>query len=173
MAFAGAACLHGPPAPNGQAAAQQTLRWQGGKAHLARTWILRLVRRGIHDRSPALIAAAFDLAVPPLALFAIGALLGAAVAATLTLLTGVAPAWVVVPWMLALVCVPLYVLVGFHAAGAPASAYLAMLHAPRYVLTMALRAHRILTFRADTWVRTERDARGADDGATPLTAVSD
>jgi 1,2-diacylglycerol 3-beta-glucosyltransferase len=162
VAFAGAAAVYAPPAPNREAAEQQALRWQGGKAHLARTWIMRLIIRAVRDRSPALLGAAFDLAVPPLALLAAAVLAGTFVG-TAAVSTGTASAWLLVPWLLALVSIPLHVLVGFHAAGASRSSYTAMVRAPLYVLTMALRAHSILSFRGDTWVRTERDGRGAED----------
>jgi len=50
IAFAGGAVLLSPPAPNPQAAAQQQLRWEGGKALLARTWIPRLIMAALRDR---------------------------------------------------------------------------------------------------------------------------
>jgi hypothetical protein len=35
---------------------------------------------------------------------------------------------------------------------------MALLHAPLYVARMALRLHKVLTFGADKWVRTERES---------------
>ena len=42
------------------------------------------------------------------------------------------------------------------AAGAPSSAYRALAHAPAFVVRKLFRAHRLLRFRPDSWVRTER-----------------
>jgi hypothetical protein len=162
VTFAGDAPVYAPPAPNRRAAEQQALRWQGGKANLARTWVLRLLARGVRDRSAGLIGAAFDLAVPPLALL-MAAIVAGTAGTSVAAWAGIVGGWVLVPWLLALVAVPLHVLLGFHAAGASRSAYAAMIGAPGYVLMMAARAPRVLRFRGDSWVRTERDARGADD----------
>ena len=46
VAFARGAVVRSPAAPTRAAAAQQELRWEGGRAHLARTWIPALVARG-------------------------------------------------------------------------------------------------------------------------------
>jgi hypothetical protein len=162
VTFAGGAAIYAPPAPNRGAAEQQALRWQGGKANLARTWVLRLIALGLRNRSPRLLGAAFDLAVPPLALLSAAVVTGV-LAGTAAGWLGLVEAWALIPWFLASISIPLHVLLGFHAAGASRSAYAAMVRAPRYVLTMALRAPRILSFRGDTWVRTERDIRGAED----------
>ena len=73
------------------------------------------------------------------------------------------------PWLAAAVAVPLYVLIGLAAARAPMSAYRALVHAPLFVLSKPLSLRRTLTFRSDTWVRTERAPDGgvAADGAAP------
>jgi 1,2-diacylglycerol 3-beta-glucosyltransferase len=163
VTFAGDAAVYAPPAPNRTAAEQQALRWQGGKANLARTWISRLTVRALRDRSPRLLGAAFDLAVPPLALLVAAIFIGTVIGVPLVA-TGVAPLWTLIPWLVGLLAIPFHVVLGLRAAGASRAAYAAMLRAPRYVLSTALRAHRILSFRGDTWVRTERDVHGADDG---------
>jgi hypothetical protein len=58
--------------------------------------------------------------------------------------------------VIALVAIPVYVLVGFRAAHAPASAYRSLLGAPLFVLRKAASLHRFRTFRPDSWVRTKR-----------------
>jgi hypothetical protein len=68
----------------------------------------------------------------------------------------VLPAWAVAPWALAVVAIPVYVLVGFRAARAPASAYRSLLGAPLFVLRKAASLHRFRTFKPDSWVRTKR-----------------
>jgi hypothetical protein len=67
------------------------------------------------------------------------------------------PAWSVVPWAVALVAIPVYVLVGFRAAHAPASAYRSLLQTPLFVLRKLGGLPRLLRFRPDSWVRTERN----------------
>ena len=158
VAFARGAVVRSPAAPNRAAAAQQELRWEGGRARLARTWIPALVTRGLRRRDASLLDAAVELALPPLGLLTAAVVAGTAGSALLAA-AGATPAWAVAPWAAALVATPLYVLAGLRAAGAPASAYRAMAGAAPLVAAKVLRAPRTLTFRADTWVRTERAGR--------------
>jgi hypothetical protein len=67
-----------------------------------------------------------------------------------------------VPSVVALASIPLYVVVGLRAGQAPATAYRSLLRAPVFVCAKLLRAHRLLTFRADSWVRTERPGEGLE-----------
>jgi 1,2-diacylglycerol 3-beta-glucosyltransferase len=153
--YASGAVLLSPPAPNGQAAAQQQLRWEGGKFHLARTRLPGLLARGVRERRPALLGVAFDLAVPPIGWLAAAALSGSLAAGGVAAATSV-PLWTLTPWLVGLCSIPLAVLIGLRAAGAPRSAYRALLRAPLLVLTKPLGAATLLRFRGDTWVRTER-----------------
>jgi 1,2-diacylglycerol 3-beta-glucosyltransferase len=162
--FAGGAILHSPAAPDAKAAEQQQLRWEGGKLHVARTRIPQIAAMAVRSRRPSLLDAAVELAVPPLGLLVAGTALGIAMAALVAWTTSVAW-WALVPWLVALVSIPIYVLVGLRAARAPASAYRALARAPLFVLAKLFRAHRLLTFRSDTWVRTER-ARDGQGGET-------
>jgi cellulose synthase/poly-beta-1,6-N-acetylglucosamine synthase-like glycosyltransferase len=154
-AFAGGAILLSPTAPTSEAATQQQLRWEGGKMHVARTQIPRLVGSAVRLRRPLLLEAAFELAVPPLGLLAALAGVGAVTVGVLAL-TDVLPGWSVTPWLVALAAIPVYVLVGLRAARAPRSAYRSLAQAPMLVLRKVFGAYRLLTFRADSWVRTER-----------------
>jgi 1,2-diacylglycerol 3-beta-glucosyltransferase len=153
--FAGGAIVESPAAPSREAAVDQQLRWEGGKLHVARTQLPKLLSAAVRKRDPALLEAAVDLAVPPLGILAAiaggGTLLCALLAAV-----GVLPAWSALPWVIALVAIPIYVLVGFRAARAPASAYRSLLGAPLFVLRKAASLHRFRTFRPDSWVRTKR-----------------
>ena len=153
--FARGAIVWSPVAPRGRAADTQQLRWEGGKLHLARTLSPRLLAQGFRERRPALVDAAVELAVPPLGYLAAAAGSVTAAGVALSWLDGLA-AWAVTPAALALAEIPAYVLVGLIAADAPSSAYRALAHAPWFVVRKALRAHRLLRFRADSWVRTER-----------------
>ena len=157
IAFAGDAVACSPTAPNPHAAAQQQLRWEGGQARLARTWLPALIVGALRERRPALLALAFELAVPPLGFLAATVIGGAAVGASLAG-TGVMPMWSLGPWLVAGAAIPLYVLIGLRAGHAPKSAYLALVRAPLLIATKPLRAYRVLTFRSDRWVRTERAA---------------
>jgi 1,2-diacylglycerol 3-beta-glucosyltransferase len=163
IAFAGGAILVSPPAPTPQAAAQQQLRWEGGKARLARTWIPRLIAGALRERRPSLLGTALELAVPPLGFLAAGVLAGTAVGASLVL-AGLLSTWALAPWLLALAAIPVVVLVGLRAGGAPPSGYQAMARAPLFILAEALRFRRVLGFLGDTWVRTDRASAQADGG---------
>ena len=160
-AFAGGAILLSPTAPTSEAATQQQLRWEGGKMHVARTQIPRLVASAFRLRRPLLLEAAFELAVPPLGLVAALAGVGSVVVGVLALVD-VLPARSVTPWLVALAAIPVYVLVGLRAAHAPRSAYRSLLQAPVLVLRKVFGAHRLLTFRADSWVRTQRGSEDRD-----------
>jgi 1,2-diacylglycerol 3-beta-glucosyltransferase len=153
--FARGAILRSAAAPHARAAEEQQLRWEGGKFHLARTYAPRLVARAVRERRPGLLDAAFEVALPPLGYLAAGAVATAGVASALVI-AGRAPAWAVIPSGVALCAIPVYVLVGLRAGEAPRSAYTSLLHAPAFVLRKTTRAYRLVRFRADSWVRTER-----------------
>lgn len=153
--FARGAIVHSDAAPHAGAAEEQQLRWEGGQFHLARTWFPRLIARAVAERRPGLVDVAFELALPPLGFLAAGALGTTAVAAVLVATTAV-PFWAVVPSAVAVCAIPVYVLVGLWASDAPRSAYLSLLRSPAFVLRKTLKAYRLIRFRADSWVRTER-----------------
>lgn len=155
IAFAGGAILMSPAAPNPQAAAQQQLRWEGGKVYLARTHLPRLIRRALRERRPALLGVAFDLAVPPLGFLAVAAVGGSLLAACLSALEFLPP-WAMAPWLATLGSIPLMVMVGLKAGHAPRAGYIALLRAPLFLLAKPLRMYRAVQFRGDTWVRTDR-----------------
>jgi hypothetical protein len=161
IAFAGAAAVHAPTAPNSRAAATQQERWEGGWATLVRSRIPRLVRDAVRSGSPRRLVVAFDLAVPPLGLLAAVALAGLVVDGAAAA-GGAWSAAFVLPWAVAVLAVPMYVVIGLVAARAPASAYRALIHAPLFVLSKPLSLRRTLRFRSDTWVRTERVGDGVD-----------
>lgn len=153
--FAGGATVHSPAAPTAEAAAHQQLRWEGGKLHVARTQLPRLVVEALRRRQPSLLEAAFELAMPPLGLLTAAAIVGTVIG-RLLVWAHVIPGWSLVPWLAAGGAIPLYVVIGLAAARAPASSYRALAGAPLFVLTKIVRAYRLFGFRADTWVRTER-----------------
>jgi GT2 family glycosyltransferase len=171
--FAGGAILWSPAAPSAAAAKEQQLRWEGGKIHLARTRIPELLGTAVRKRRLDLVDAALELAMPPLGLLAAAAMAGAVLAIPLAA-TGVVGWAAAVPWIVALLAVPLYVLVGLRAARAPGWAYRALLRTPVFLVTKAFALGRTFRFRGDTWVRTVRaeeeqgrDPDGDDPGRRP------
>jgi 1,2-diacylglycerol 3-beta-glucosyltransferase len=161
IAFAGAAAVHAPTAPNRRAAATQQERWEGGWMSLLRGRLPGLVADVVRHRAPRLLMVAFDLALPPLGLLTAGIVAGLTVSGGAALL-GAWSGWIAVPWLVALLSVVFYVIGGLLATDAPPSAYRALLHAPLFVLTKPLSLRRTLSFRGDSWVRTERAADGVE-----------
>ena len=157
IAYVGGASVRAPTAPNARAAATQQLRWEGGRVYLMRTRRPQLLLGGLVRLRPVLLWAALDLLTPPLGALAAIALAGAVLAAALAA-PGVVPAGALIPWLIAVAAIPAYVLVGLRAGRAPRSAYRALLRAPLFVLAKPFTAARVLVFRPDSWVRTERAA---------------
>ena len=157
IAFAGGAVLMSPAAPNAQAAAVQQLRWEGGKVYLARTELPRLLRRALGERRAALLGVGFDLAVPPLGSLAVVAAGGSGLS-VLCGAMGLIPGWAVFPWLAAIASIPPMVVIGLRAGHAPKAAYAGLLQAPLFLLAKPARMYRVLRFRSDSWVRTERDS---------------
>jgi exopolysaccharide biosynthesis WecB/TagA/CpsF family protein len=156
--FAASARVFAPVAGHGRGARTQRLRWEGGRFHVVRTRLVRLVLSAVRTGEWSRLDAALDLAVPPLGLLVLLTAAGAALTALLAG-AGVTSAWALAPWLAACTAIPAYVLVGLRAADAPASAYRALLRAPLFVLAKTgtyLRLSRGL--HADRWERTERPA---------------
>jgi N-acetylglucosaminyldiphosphoundecaprenol N-acetyl-beta-D-mannosaminyltransferase len=83
-------------------------------------------------RDWAILDAALDLAILPLGLLALALGIGSSIAG-LMVIAGAVPAWVAIPWAISIVALPAYVLIGLRAAGAPRSAYAALLLAPGFL----------------------------------------
>jgi cellulose synthase/poly-beta-1,6-N-acetylglucosamine synthase-like glycosyltransferase len=171
--YAGDARLAAPVSGRGRAAQTQRLRWEGGRFHVVRTRLPRLLGAVIGQRRWTLFDAAVDLAVPPLGLLAAGSLFGAALGLVLAS-AGDAPWWAVAPWLVAVASVPTFVVVGLCAARAPRSMWRALLVAPALVASELRTRLRLLRgLGASTWERTERPgeepAKAAPEGlvATP------
>jgi Glycosyltransferase like family 2 len=154
--FASSARVFGPVAGRGRGARTQRLRWEGGRFHVVRTRLARLVLSAARTGDWSRLDAALDLAVPPLGLLVL--VTGAGTAVTAGLIAGGAVGTgALVPWLLGCLSIPAYVLVGLRAARAPASAYRALLRSPLFLATKVgtyLRLARGL--HADRWERTER-----------------
>ena len=113
IAFAGAAAVHAPTAPNHQAAETQQLRWEGGWASLLRARLPHLLLEAWRRRAAGMLMTAFDLAVPPLGLLAAGALGGLLITSAFAVVAGWSP-WLVLPWIVACAAVPIYVVRRVH-----------------------------------------------------------
>jgi 1,2-diacylglycerol 3-beta-glucosyltransferase len=168
--FAPRARVVAAPTEGGHGAYTQSLRWDGGRFALTREWMLPFLRAGLRRRDPALLSVALDLAVPPLGLLVLTTLVGGTVSLALWL-AGVTAAWTVAPWLLALLALPTYLVVGLASCRVPVATYGAFLLAPLF-LASKLRVYANLLFRLDGegWVRTRRPAEagsGQGESDTP------
>ena len=161
--YAGAARLQAPLPARGRPASVQRLRWEGGRFHVVRTRLPKLLREIFVMRRWSLADAAVDLAVPPLGVLAVVA--GAGTAVSVALVLGGGPLWLALPWIAASVSVPVFVLGGLAAVGAPAATYRSLALAPWYVTSSLFTRLRLLRGLGETtWERTERpgDLRPAE-----------
>lgn len=154
--FASNARVHAAPTSSATGAYTQGLRWESGRFNLLRRWFLPMLRaivlRGRFDLVDLLV----DLSVPPLGLLALWAVIGAIGSVALAA-TGVVSAWAAIPWCLAVILIPLYVLLGLHGTRAPRSFYRALLLAPFFMLRkLRIYVALVRPSRAQTWTRTER-----------------
>ena len=136
----------------------QGVRWESGRFSAMRRTLPRVFRAALRRRDLLLLVRAVDFAVPPLTILAAITALGTLVAAVLVA-AGVIPPLALLPWALAALALPTYVLLGLAAAGAPAETYLAVLALPRF-LARKLRIYAYLLAHGGErdWVRTQRPA---------------
>lgn len=154
--FAGAAGVKAPLAGTTDAADTQRARWEGGRWHVVRTRLPLLGRSFVFRRRLDLLDELVELAVPPLGLLATAAVGGSLLAGALTV-AGAATAISLVPWLLALVAVAAYVLVGMLAGDATRASYSALKRAPLLVVsTLGSRLRAVRGFDPTAWVRTPR-----------------
>jgi cellulose synthase/poly-beta-1,6-N-acetylglucosamine synthase-like glycosyltransferase len=153
--FVAAAQVLGPVPHGYRGMRGQRLRWEGGRWHVVRTRLPQLLGHALR-RDPRVLDAAIDLAVPPIGLLTLVMLAGATVTAAAVALHRAA-AWSSSPWLLAMVALTGFVVVGFRSAGASASTYLALLEVPRFLVWKMLTYARIAAgFDANRWERSER-----------------
>ncbi len=145
----------------GRGAYTQGLRWEAGRFQIMRRWFWPLLRAIVVQRRFGLLELLFDLAVLPLGLVSILTVLGTSVGLALVSVHAIA-FLAVVPWVVALISLPLYIVLGLTGAHAPASFYRALLLAPVF-LARKLRIYaRLLGGHDGAWVRTERSADSRD-----------
>lgn len=156
-AFAQRARVLAAATAGGQGAYTQSLRWDGGRITLARTWAPRLLARGLRQRDPLRLSTAWDLAMPPLGALVMAATGGSVVAVVLALM-GIVGLPAAIPWLLAAIALPVYVAVGLASSHVPVQTYSALLLAPLF-LARKLRVYaRLLRGTGGAWVRTQRPA---------------
>lgn len=161
-AYAPDAKVQGPMPERSAAAAEQRLRWEGGRLHVQRQFLGRLISACLTS-PPGPWDMALDLAVPPLGLLATFALLGLGGATGLVVLGG-APSLILLPWMVAALGVPAFAFAGLMAARAPRWVWGTLLSAPAFMAWKLVAYRRLLGgFDPDRWIRSER-------AATPLAA---
>jgi cellulose synthase/poly-beta-1,6-N-acetylglucosamine synthase-like glycosyltransferase len=153
--FAAAALVFGPASGLGRAGATQRHRWEGGRLHVLRTHLIPLTS-AILRGNRGLVDALLDLGTPPLGLLTLLTLAGG-VLSLAGGMTGVMELWAGLPWAGSALLLTAYLMVGLHAARAPASAYLGLLQAPRFLgAKLITYAHLMRGTHADRWERSER-----------------
>jgi 1,2-diacylglycerol 3-beta-glucosyltransferase len=130
------------------AAATQRLRWEGGRAALAKEWRETLLREAISERSGMLLDLAIDLWVPPLTQLAGALLLGLALSGMVAL-TGHLVA--LVSWTAALLLLGVYLARGLALSGVGLGALLAVPRYARWKWSLSR------TAAPAEWVRTARE----------------
>jgi len=160
--FATTAIVSGPMPATRAGAVRQRLRWEGGRFNVVKTRLWPLVRAAASRRDPRLLDAALDLATPPLGLLCMAIIGGALFTAALAW-AGLVPLWAVDPWLVAVVSVPAFVIVGLVAAGAPRSTFRALLGVPGFLAWKLLTySHLIRGFDALRWDRSDRQGGHAE-----------
>jgi 1,2-diacylglycerol 3-beta-glucosyltransferase len=157
-AFAGNATVRGPVSAGGSAARTQRLRWEGGRVHVVRTRLPKLLFAVLGRGRWSQLDAAIDLMVPPLGVLAALAVVSA-VATGLLVGFHVLPAIALIPPLVAVGAISGFVLIGLWAAGAPTSTFKALGLAPFMVASQLADRLRLLGgLGADRWERTARSA---------------
>src|ERR1700737_4447836 len=131
--YARGARVYTPSASTETGTYTQSLRWDGGRFALIRSWLRPMLATMLRRRDWSLADMVIDLAVPPLGMLAFVTVFGTALS-VLLLASGIVPVWVGVLWASCAVGLAVGVVVGLKAARSPGSAYLALLLAPRFLL---------------------------------------
>jgi exopolysaccharide biosynthesis WecB/TagA/CpsF family protein len=161
--FAPRARVAGPGPASRSGDVRQRLRWEGGRFHVVRRQLPRLVRTAIVRRDVRLLDAALDLATPPLALLSL-LIMGGSVVGAIAVSAGLASSWALAPWIIALAAIPTFVGIGLWAGGASAATWRAMWKAPSFLAWKALIYLRLVRgFDVHRWDRTDRAVEAAPE----------
>jgi cellulose synthase/poly-beta-1,6-N-acetylglucosamine synthase-like glycosyltransferase len=155
-AYARGARVYTPPATTETGAYTQSLRWDGGRFVLIRTWLRPMLVTMLGRGDWSLADTIIDLALPPLGMLAFATILGTVVS-VLFVRGGLIPVWIGVLWASSAIGLAAGVVLGLVSARAPGSAYLALLLAPQFlVLKLRIYTRLLRGFDPYRWVRTER-----------------
>lgn len=132
----------------------QHARWEAGRRQLIRTYVPRMLRRGLRERDLRMTMAAVDRLVPPITILTPATLLALVVGAV----AGAGAQTVVAAVLLALQL--LWVIGGLALARAPSAVWRALAAAPALVAwKLVLRVEDAVGRRPTHWLRTTRDRR--------------
>ena len=163
--FAAEGHVRGPVPATRAGDVGQRVRWEGGRFHVVRMYLPRLLRAVFVRRDLTLLDAAIDLATPPLGLLAIVAAAGAAMASAAAALR-LAPAWVVVSWMSALAGIAAFVVIGLLGARVPGRTWRALASAPLFIGWKLIAYARMARgFDPARWERSDRPGDNRRDRA--------
>ena len=159
VAFVDTAAVMGAMPVTERASRTQRRRWEAGRRQLARTHALRLIRRGVRERSKLLADLGLDLAIPPIARLTMWTGLGLAASASLGdaehgASSPLLRAWV--PWGdLEPSCIVAYVARGAQLSGVGSRASLVDLARSATLLRLLWKASSVPSNAAnETWART-------------------
>jgi 1,2-diacylglycerol 3-beta-glucosyltransferase len=142
------------PATFGAARGQQQ-RWEGGRRSLVGRYWRPLLQASLRQRSASPAAALIEAALPPLSALGV-----AAVVFGVAALTWGSPAQAALGTA-NLGGLASYVVVGLLLSGLPARTYVALIHAPRFVLwKLWLYLRELISRRQPAWTRTTRERLG-------------
>jgi cellulose synthase/poly-beta-1,6-N-acetylglucosamine synthase-like glycosyltransferase len=159
VGFAQRARIYAEPTSNEAGATTQGMRWEAGRFYLMRRWLPRTVAAIIVERRWDLVGEVVDRAMPPFSMLLLATLAGFTASLVLAIAHVILPL-AVIPWALALVVLPVYVVIGLSAARAPASFYVSLFLLGPLFVTRKLRIYRRLLkgYEMTRWVRTARPA---------------
>ncbi|GAB4108189.1 MAG: glycosyltransferase family 2 protein [Phycisphaeraceae bacterium] len=148
------------PSYDTDAAATQRTRWEHGYLSTLFSVTPKLLIRGLTGFKPALIAAAIDLAVPPLSLLVLLACCVWLFLVTIGLMAGsLAPAWFLGLTLVIAGSVLLLCWARYGRGYLPLRSFLSI---PGYILWKLPIYARFLVRRESSWIRTERNTSHAD-----------
>jgi cellulose synthase/poly-beta-1,6-N-acetylglucosamine synthase-like glycosyltransferase len=159
VGFAPRARIYAEPTSNEAGATTQGMRWEAGRFYLIRRWLPRTIAAVVVERRWDLVGEVVDLAMPPFGMLLLATFTGFTASLVLAVAHVILPL-ALIPWALALVVLPVYVVIGLGAARAPASFYGSLLLLGPLFVARKLRIYRRLLkgYEMTQWVRTARPA---------------
>ena len=132
-------------------AASQNLRWEAGRLGAVRQQIPSMLAGGLARGDAVVLDAAIEQLIPPLSV----AFVGGAIVSVAALVVGSATASALA--VFGTVAIAGHVVAGLIATRAPTRTYLALAHAPRYVVwKVVLYARAVIAPAGAPWIRTRR-----------------